>query len=133
MANIVEIAISNGNFKTLVKAVTEAGLADILTGDGPFTVFAPNDEAFAKLPAGTIEALLKDKKKLTDILTYHVVEGKHLAKEVVKQPTLKTVLGKHVSIANGSGVKVDKATVIAPDIVADNGVIHVIDEVIIPQ
>lgn len=90
MANIVETAVAAGTFKTLVAAVTEAGLVDTLSGPGPFTVFAPSDDAFAKLPAGTVEALLKDKPKLTSILTYHVVAGKHLAADVVKLNSVKT-------------------------------------------
>jgi uncharacterized surface protein with fasciclin (FAS1) repeats len=133
MSNIVETAVKNGNFKTLVAAVTEAGLVETLSGPGPFTVFAPNDEAFAKLPEGTIESLLKDKAKLTAILTYHVVAGTHTAAEVSKHHSLKTLQGKELTIANGSGVKVDNANVIAADIVTTNGVIHVIDSVVLPE
>jgi uncharacterized surface protein with fasciclin (FAS1) repeats len=133
MANIVETAVKNGSFKTLVAAVTEAGLVDTLSGPGPFTVFAPNDEAFAKLPEGTVEGLLKDKAKLTAVLTYHVVAGKHMAAEVGKHQSLKTVQGQEIKIQNGDGVKVDNAKVIAADIDTDNGVIHVIDHVILPN
>ena len=133
MPNIVETAVKNGSFKTLVAAVKEAGLVDTLSGPGPFTVFAPNDEAFAKLPEGTVEGLLKDKAKLTAVLTYHVVAGKHMAAEVGKHQTLKTVQGQEIKIQNGDGVKVDNAKVIATDIDTDNGVIHVIDQVILPN
>jgi uncharacterized surface protein with fasciclin (FAS1) repeats len=132
MANIVETAVSNGSFKTLVAAVTEADLVGTLSGPGPFTVFAPNDEAFAKLPAGTVEALLKDKAKLVSILTYHVVPGKHMAAEVGKHETLTTVQGQALKVKNGTGVMIDNANVIAADIVTDNGVIHVIDSVVLP-
>ena len=132
MPNIVDTAVKNGNFKTLVAAVTEAGLVETLSGPGPFTVFAPNDEAFAKLPAGTVEGLLKDKAKLTAILTYHVVAGKHMAAEVTKHDSLKTVQGQDVKIKNGDGVTVDNARIVAADIETDNGVIHVIDNVILP-
>jgi uncharacterized surface protein with fasciclin (FAS1) repeats len=133
MSNIVETAVANGNFKTLVTAVKEAGLVETLSGPGPFTVFAPNDEAFAKLPPGTIEALLKDKAKLTAVLTYHVVAGKHTAAEVGKHHSLKTVQGQDLSIKNGSGVTVDNASVVAADIITDNGIIHVIDSVVLPS
>ncbi len=133
MANIVETAVSNGNFKTLVAAVTEAGLVETLSGPGPFTVFAPTDAAFEKLPAGTVEALLKDKAKLTAILTYHVVAGKHTAAEVGKHQSLKTVQGQELTIKNGSGVTVDSANVTVADIITDNGVIHVIDSVVLPK
>lgn len=132
MANIVETAVSNGNFKTLVAAVTEADLVGTLSGPGPFTVFAPNDEAFAKLPAGTVEALLKDKAKLASILTYHVVAGKHLAADVSKHETLTTVQGQSLKVKNGTGIMIDNANVVAADIVTDNGVIHVIDTVVLP-
>ena len=132
MANIVETAVSNGNFKTLVAAVTAAGLVETLSGEGPFTVFAPSDEAFAKLPKGTVEGLLEDKAKLAGILTYHVVAGKHDAADVAKQTKIKTVNGQEVTIKNGDGVSVDKAKVVTADIATDNGVIHVIDSVLLP-
>jgi len=132
MKNLVETAIEAGNFKTLVKAVQEAGLVDTLEGEGPFTVFAPTDEAFAKLPEGTIEDLLNHKDKLTDILTYHVVPEKVMSDAVVNLKTAKTANGKEVSIDSTSGVKIDKANVVKTDIECSNGVIHVIDTVLIP-
>ncbi|MFN8553608.1 MAG: fasciclin domain-containing protein [Candidatus Obscuribacterales bacterium] len=131
--NIVETAVKNGNFKTLVAAVTAAELVDTLSGEGPFTVFAPSDEAFAKLPEGTVESLLKDKEKLSAILTYHVVAGKHLAADVSKKGSIKTVQGQDLTIKNGDGVTVDNAKVVSADIVTDNGVIHVIDSVVLPK
>jgi uncharacterized surface protein with fasciclin (FAS1) repeats len=131
--DIVDTAIAAGNFTTLAKALQAAGLIDTLKGKGPFTVFAPTDEAFAKLPAGTLEALLKDKAKLTAVLTYHVVPGKVMAADVVKLKEAKTVQGQSIKIDTTSGVKVDGANVIKTDIVASNGVIHVIDSVILPK
>jgi uncharacterized surface protein with fasciclin (FAS1) repeats len=132
-SNIVEVAVEAGNFKTLVAAVKAAGLAETLSGKGPFTVFAPTDEAFAKLPAGTVEALLKDKEKLAAILTYHVVAGKVTAEQVVGLKSAKTVNGKSVAImVNGGKVMVGNANVVATDIMASNGVIHVIDTVLLP-
>ena len=133
MANIVETAIAAGSFKTLVAAVQAAGLAETLSGAGPFTVFAPTDEAFAKLPAGTVEGLLADVPKLTAVLTYHVVAGKVLAADVIKLTSAATVQGQSVTIATINGVKVDGANVIKTDIECDNGVIHVIDSVILPK
>jgi uncharacterized surface protein with fasciclin (FAS1) repeats len=135
-ANIVETAVGAGSFKTLVAAVSAAGLAPTLSGPGPFTVFAPTDAAFAKLPAGTVEALLKDIPKLKGILTYHVVAGKVPASTVVTMngKTAKTVNGAEVSISvSAGGVKVDGATVVTTDIMCDNGIIHVIDAVILPK
>lgn len=131
--NIVETAVKNGNFKTLVAAVTAAELVETLSGEGPFTVFAPSDDAFAKLPEGTVDSLLKDKQKLASILTYHVVSGKHLASDVSKQQSIKTVQGQELTIKNGDGVTVDNAKVVSADIVTDNGVIHVIDTVVLPK
>ena len=132
--NIVETAIAAGDFKTLVAAVEAAGLAETLSGDGPFTVFAPTDAAFAKLPEGTIEALLKDKDKLSSILTYHVVPSQVTAAEVVKLTSAETVNGQTVSIsANDEGVAIDGAKVVMTDIHCSNGVIHVIDEVLLPN
>jgi len=134
--DIVDTAVSAGSFNTLVAAVKAAGLVETLKGDGPFTVFAPTDEAFAKLPAGTVEALLKDKAKLTRILTYHVVAGNVMAKDVVKLngKSAKTVEGSSVKINVKNGkVMVDNANVVKTDIACSNGVIHVIDTVIIPQ
>jgi len=131
---IVEIASEAGNFTTLVAAVKAAGLVETLSGPGPFTVFAPTDEAFAKLPAGTVESLLKDKEKLTSILTYHVVAGKVMASDVVKLKEAKTVQGQNVAIkVEGDTVMVDSAKVVKTDIEASNGIIHVIDSVILPK
>ena len=134
--NIVEIASGNPDFETLVAAIKAAGLAETLSGKGPFTVFAPTDAAFAKLPAGTVEALLKpeNRDKLIAILTYHVVSGKVKAADVVKLDTAATVNGKSANITvSDAGVKIDAANVTATDISASNGVIHVIDSVIIPE
>jgi uncharacterized surface protein with fasciclin (FAS1) repeats len=132
--DIVETAVAAGSFKTLAAALTAADLITTLKGDGPFTVFAPTDEAFAKLPAGTVEALLKDKAKLTAILTYHVVAGAVPASEVVKITSAKTVNGKDVSVAVKYGkVMINNATVVTPDIKASNGIIHVIDTVLLPE
>jgi uncharacterized surface protein with fasciclin (FAS1) repeats len=131
--DIVDTAVAAGSFETLVTAVKAADLVEVLKGDGPFTVFAPTDEAFAKLPEGTIEALLADKDALTSVLTYHVVPGKVLAADVVNLDSAKTVQGQSISIDNSSGVKVDNANVIKTDILASNGIIHVIDSVILPQ
>jgi uncharacterized surface protein with fasciclin (FAS1) repeats len=132
--SIVETAIGAGQFQTLVAAVKAAGLVETLSGNGPFTVFAPTDDAFAKLPAGTVDALLKDKQKLTKILTYHVVSGKVTAADVVKLTSAKTVNGQSLSIAaNGKGVLVDNAKVLAADVMCTNGVIHAIDEVLMPN
>jgi uncharacterized surface protein with fasciclin (FAS1) repeats len=132
--DIVETAVSAGSFNTLVAAVKAAGLVETLKGAGPFTVFAPTDEAFKKLPAGTVEALLKDKAKLTAILTYHVVPGMVMAADVVKLKDAKTVQGQKVMIKAGKdGVMIDNAKVVKTDIVTTNGVIHVIDTVILPK
>jgi len=134
--DIVDTAVAAGDFKTLAAALKAAGLVDTLKGPGPFTVFAPTDEAFAKLPAGTVEDLLKPENhdKLVSILTYHVVPGKVMAKDVVKLHEAKTVNGKDVKIMAESGkVMVDNANVVKTDIACSNGVIHVIDSVILPQ
>ena len=133
MANIVETAVRAGSFKTLVTAVQAAGLAQTLSSPGPFTVFAPTDEAFARLPPGTVENLLKDKARLTAILTYHVVAGRHPAADVITKSSLQTVQGQSIRIDARDGVKVNDARVIAPDVLTDNGIIHVIDRVILPQ
>jgi uncharacterized surface protein with fasciclin (FAS1) repeats len=133
MADIVETAVAAGSFKTLVAAVTAANLVDTLKGTGPFTVFAPTDEAFDKLPAGTVQALLADLPTLTSILTYHVVPGLVMAADVVKLSSAKTVQGQAVSIDTTNGVQVDGAHVTQADIVTSNGVIHVIDQVILPK
>ena len=132
MADIVDTAAKAGSFSTLVAAIKAAKLVDTLKGAGPFTVFAPTDEAFAKLPDGTVDALLKDIPKLKKILTYHVVSGKVMAADVVKLKAAKTVEGSDVKIDASSGVKVNDATVSTPDVDADNGVIHIIDTVLIP-
>lgn len=132
--NIVETAIAAGSFNTLVSAVKAAGLVETLSGEGPFTVFAPTDDAFAKLPEGTVPALLKDKEKLKAILTYHVVAGKVLAKDVVNLKSAETVNGQSLTIKVEDGtVMVDGAKVIKTDIVCSNGVIHVIDAVVLPK
>jgi len=135
-ANIVETAVAAGSFKTLAAALEAADLIGVLENDGPFTVFAPTDAAFAKLPAGTVEMLLKpeNKAKLRSILTYHVVAGSYPAAKVVKLTSAKTVNGQTVSIDAGkSGVKVAGATVVQTDIQTSNGVIHVIDSVLLPK
>ncbi|MCW8906122.1 MAG: fasciclin domain-containing protein [Sedimenticola sp.] len=131
--DIVDTAISAGSFNTLVAAVKEAGLVDVLKGDGPFTVFAPTDEAFAKIPEETLNALLADKEALTRVLTYHVVAGKVMAADVVKLASAETVQGQSISIDTSNGVKVDNANVVGTDIETSNGVIHVIDSVILPR
>ncbi len=131
-ADIVDTAVAAGSFNTLVAAIQAAGLVDTLKGEGPFTVFAPTDEAFAKLPEGTVEALLKDKDKLTAILTYHVVAGKVMAADVVTLSEATTVQGGTLAIDTSHGVKVGNAKVIKTDIETSNGVIHVIDTVLIP-
>jgi uncharacterized surface protein with fasciclin (FAS1) repeats len=130
--DIVDTAISAGSFHTLVTAVKAAGLVDALKSEGPFTVFAPTDEAFAKLPKGTIPALLKDKHKLQEVLKYHVVSGKVTAADVVKLSSAATLQGQPVSISTCSGVKINDSKVIKTDILTSNGVIHVIDSVLLP-
>ena len=134
-ADIVDTAIEAGTFTTLVAAVGAAGLVDVLKGDGPFTVFAPTDDAFAALPAGTVEDLLKpeNKDQLIAILTYHVVPGKVMSTDLVDDMMAATVQGSSVTIDLDNGVMVDGANVVAADIEATNGVIHVIDAVILPQ
>lgn len=131
--DLVDTAVSAGSFNTLAKALTEAGLVPTLKGQGPFTVFAPTDEAFAKLPPGTLEALLQDKAKLQAVLTYHVVPGKVMAADVVKLTAARTVQGQDLRISSVDGVKVNQAKVLKTDIVASNGVIHVIDAVVLPN
>ncbi|NJL23383.1 MAG: fasciclin domain-containing protein [Leptolyngbyaceae cyanobacterium SM1_3_5] len=132
MSDIVDTAVNAGSFGTLVAAVKAAGLVETLKGAGPFTVFAPTDEAFAKLPAGTVDSLLKDIPKLKQILTYHVVSGKVMAADVVKLKSATTVQGSDVKIDASNGVKVNDSTVTTPDVAADNGVIHIIDTVLLP-
>lgn len=131
-ADIVDTAVSAGSFKTLVAAVKQAGLVDTLKGPGPFTVFAPTDEAFAKIPKDKLDALLKDKALLTKVLTYHVVPGKVMAADV-KPGTIASVEGQKLTLKTQGGVMVDNAHVVKADIVADNGVIHVIDNVLMPE
>jgi uncharacterized surface protein with fasciclin (FAS1) repeats len=134
--NIVDTAVAAGSFNTLATALKAAGLIETLKGSGPFTVFAPTDEAFAKLPAGTVEMLLKpeNKAKLVAVLTYHVVPGSVMSDQIVTMTSAKTVQGQSVKITSGAGgVAVDNANVVKVDIMASNGVIHVIDSVILPQ
>ncbi len=134
--DVVETAVAAGSFKTLAKALDAAGLVTTLKGSGPFTVFAPTDEAFAKLPAGTLETLLKpeNKEKLQRSLTYHVVSGKVMASDVVKLQSAKAVSGDTITVkVRNDVVHVDNATVTKADITASNGVIHVIDAVILPK
>lgn len=132
-SNLVDTAVAAGSFKTLAAALQAAGLVDTLKGEGPFTVFAPTDEAFAKLPKGTVEALLKDIPKLRSILTYHVVPGRVTSQEVVKLAKATTVQGQALRIDASAGVKINNATVTKADIATSNGVIHVIDTVLIPE
>jgi len=131
--DIVDTAVAAGSFKTLAAALQAAGLVDTLKGKGPFTVFAPTDEAFAKIPKAALDALIADKAKLTKVLTYHVVAGKVMAADVVKLKEAKTVEGQMVKIDASNGVKVNGAKVIKADVGASNGVIHVIDTVLMPQ
>jgi uncharacterized surface protein with fasciclin (FAS1) repeats len=130
--DIVDTAVAAGDFKTLVAALEKAGLVSTLKGPGPFTVFAPTDAAFAKVPKADLDALLADKNKLVAVLTYHVVPGKVMAKDV-KPGSVKTVQGAELVIATTGGVMVNNAKVTKTDIVADNGVIHVIDTVVLPR
>jgi uncharacterized surface protein with fasciclin (FAS1) repeats len=132
MADVVDTAVNAGSFGTLVSAIKAAGLVETLKGAGPFTVFAPTDAAFAKLPQGTVEGLLKDLPKLKKILTYHVVSGKVMAADVVKLKSATTVQGSDVKIDASNGVKVNDSTVTTPDVAADNGVIHIVDTVLMP-
>lgn len=130
--DIVETAVAAGQFSTLAKALTVAGLADALKGPGPFTVFAPTDEAFKKIPADKLAALLKDKDALTAVLTYHVVKGNVMAADVVKLDKATTLQGKEIMISAKDGVMINGAKVIKADIKCKNGVIHVIDTVLLP-
>ncbi len=130
--DIVETAVAAGSFKTLATALQAAGLVDTLKGKGPFTVFAPTDAAFAKIPKADLDALLKDKAKLTAVLTYHVVPGKVMAKDV-KAGSVKTVQGGMLTLGTTGGVTVNNAKVVQADVVASNGVIHVIDTVVLPK
>lgn len=130
MPNIIETATADSSFKTLITAVKAAGLVEALSGPGPFTFFAPNDEAFARLPKGTVEELLKNTPKLKRVLKYHIVAGKMMGADVAKIATAQTLEGQSVGIASNKGVKVNDAKVIKTDITCDNGVIHVIDTVL---
>ena len=131
--DVIDTAVAAGDFSTLVTAIKAAGLVETLKGDGPFTVFAPTDEAFKKIPEAQLAALLDDKAALTKVLTYHVVPGRVMAADVVKLDSAATVEGQAVKITSSDGVKVDNANVVKTDITASNGVIHVIDTVIMPN
>ncbi len=131
--NIVETAVAAGSFNTLVAAVTAAGLVDLLSGPGPFTVFAPTDEAFKKIPKETLAALLADKDQLTKVLTYHVVPGKVMAAQVVTMDSATTAQGQDVDIDSTDGVMINKSKVVTADVDTSNGVIHAIDTVLMPQ
>ena len=131
-ADIVDTAVAAGNFKTLVTALKAAGLVDTLKGKGPFTVFAPTDDAFAKIPKADLDKLLANKEKLKSVLTYHVVSGKVMSTDI-KPGMVKSVQGAQLKIGTTGGVMVDKAKVVAADVAADNGVIHAIDTVLMPN
>lgn len=133
MKTIVQTAIDAGSFKTLVTAVQAAGLVDTLNGNGPFTVFAPTDDAFAKLPEGTVQGLLGNKDALTKILTYHVVSGKVMAKDIMNLNSLKTLQGEEIMVDTSNGVMINNANVTQADIECSNGVIHIIDTVLMPK
>lgn len=133
MANIVEVAQNSGNFTTLVRAVQAADLVDALSGKGPLTVFAPTDDAFAKLDQDVLDKLLNDKAKLTKVLTYHVADGRYTATDLRDLSRLTTLEGSDLQVNNDDGVRVDEATVTQADIEADNGLIHAVDQVILPE
>jgi uncharacterized surface protein with fasciclin (FAS1) repeats len=133
MKTIVQTAIDSGMFNTLVSAIKEANLAETLNGSDYFTVFAPTDEAFAKLPEGKIDDLMKDKETLVKILTYHVIPGKMMAKDIVEKESLKTAQGEDVRINSENGVMINDAKVTEADIECSNGVIHIIDSVLMPK
>ncbi|MEH2170811.1 MAG: fasciclin domain-containing protein [Nostoc sp.] len=133
MPDIIDTAINAGSFNTLVTAITTAGLDTALKGDGPFTVFAPTDEAFSKLPSGAVEELLEDVIKLREVLEYHVVSGKINATELNQSQKLTTTQGKDIKVNTENNVKVNDAYIVTPDVEADNGVIHVIDNVLFPE
>jgi len=132
MATIVDTAVSAGSFTKLVDAVKAAGLGETLSGPGPFTVFAPGDDAFDKLPAGTMDALLSDIPKLTDILKYHVVAGRYTSSDITSMMSLRSLEGQDISISTLGGIRVGDARVVKADIETDNGLIHVIDSVMMP-
>jgi len=129
---IVDVAEQAGSFSTLLTAIEAAGLTETLQGDGPFTVFAPTDAAFAALPEGTLESLLADQAALTDVLTYHVVAGKVTASEVAAMSPLESLQGSTLTVSTDGGVAIENAGVVQADVMADNGVIHVIDTVLVP-
>lgn len=131
--DIVDTAVSAGNFNTLLTAAEAAGLVDTLKGDGPFTLFAPTDDAFAAIPKEQLDALLKDKEALTKVLTYHLIKGKVTANDVMKLDSAQTLAGQSVSIDTSNGVQISNANVIKADIMTSNGVIHVIDKVMLPN
>ncbi len=131
--DIIDTAVAAGSFNTLATALTKAGLIETLKGDGPFTVFAPTDAAFEKIPAEQLNAILADKQLLTDILTYHVVAGKVTASDVVKVDSATSLQGSSIAVSTDGGVKVNDANVIKTDIMSSNGVIHVIDTVLLPK
>ena len=131
--DLVDTAVSAGKFNTLVQAVKAAGLVETLKSDGPLTVFAPTDDAFARLPSGVLEGLLKNREQLKAVLLYHVVPGRVTASDVIKLPSAETALGQSLSICASEGVKINEATVVKVGVMASNGVIHVIDRVLIPK
>ncbi|MEH2255763.1 fasciclin domain-containing protein [Nostoc sp.] len=133
MPDIIDTAINAGSFNTLVTAITTAGLDTALKGDGPFTVFAPTDEAFSKLPSGAVEELLQDVIKLRKVLEYHVVSGKINAADLVQSQKLTTTQGKDIKVNAENNIKVNDAYIVTSDVEADNGVIHVIDNVLFPE
>jgi uncharacterized surface protein with fasciclin (FAS1) repeats len=133
MSNIVEVASNAGGFSTLLKAAEVAGLVDTLSSGGPFTIFAPTDDAFSKVPSETLNALLAEPEKLKGILLYHAVEGKVMSTDLSGTMKVKTLQGQEITIDTSKGVKVNEANVVKADIEADNGVIHVIDNVILPS
>ena len=133
MNKINDVLKADTNFYTFVQMLKSTGIYEKLAGKGPFTVFAPTDDAFAKLPSGTVEGLLKNKQKLTDVLTYHVVSGKVMSKQVVGLRSAKTLQGQEISIDTSDGVRINNANVVKADIETSNGVIHVIDTVILPK
>ena len=135
MADILEVATSSGSFKTWTKAVSTAGLTETLKGKGPYTVFAPSDEAFAKLPTSTVDALLKDPSKLKSVLNSHIVQGKHAASDLKKTTSVRTLEGQNLKVEDGDGnrIRVNGARVTQTNIEASNGIVHVIDSVIMPK
>lgn len=133
MKNLIETAIEAGNFKTLITAVREAELYDTLSNEGPYTIFAPTDEAFLNLPSGTLENIFQNKEKLTEILTYHVVPNIVKSDEVINLKNTKTINGKDITINTSTDLKIDNAKIIKSDIECSNGIIHVIDEVLNPN